>query len=422
MTTTVSSKETTVGRSSIKKEWAPRIWQGCDFLAWLRLLAQNRFAVSWRYVYIAVIVTLVSIFHTVLRCLQQVIYGRRISRVVLPHAPLFIIGHWRTGTTLLHELLILDERHTYPNTCECFEPNHFLLTEGMFRRWLRFLVPSRRPMDNMPAGWEHPQEDEFALCMIGQPSPYLTIAFPNHPPQFSEYFALEGISDRALGKWKRAFHRFLQRLTLKDPRRLVLKSPPHTCRIKVLLDLYPEAQFIHIVRDPHVVFPSTVKMWKALYLSHGLQKPTFRGLEEYVFQNFTMLYEKLEEGKKLIRGGQFHELRYEDLIRDPVGQMRLLYDELALGEFDRALPRLRQFLKDNANYETNHYELSAPLGAEIDRRWGTVIERYGYGDRSRVSVPSTTGANRPPSACDGIASTPGEPDMSVRMTPPAITS
>jgi hypothetical protein len=378
MTTTLSSGKTAVPKPPTKREWAPRIWQGCDFVAWLRLLVYNRFNVSWRYIYIAMIVTLISFFHTLLRHIQQLIYGRRIDRVLLTDPPIFIIGHWRTGTTLLHELLILDERHSYPNTYECFEPNHFLLTEGFFRRWLRFLLPSRRPMDNMPAGWDRPQEDEFALCMIGQPSPYLTIAFPNRTPQNDAYFALEEISARALASWKRDFHRFLQRLTFKDPRRLVLKSPPHSCRIKVLLELYPDARFVHIVRDPHVLFPSTVNMWKALYLKHGLQKPTFAGLEEYVFQKFSLLYEKLEEGRRLIPAGHFHELRYEDLVRDPVGQMRLLYDQLELGEFDAALPRLQDYLANIANYETNQYELGPDTRAQIDMRWGKVIRRYGY--------------------------------------------
>jgi hypothetical protein len=191
-------------------------------------------------------------------------YGRRIARTPIQQPPLFILGHWRTGTTLLHELLILDPRHTFPTTYECLEPNHFLLTERLFTRWLTFLMPSRRPMDNMAAGWDRPQEDEFALCMMGQPSPYLTVAFPNQPPAFPEYLDLTGVPPRALASWKRAFYGFLQRLTFKDPRRLVLKSPPHTARIEVLLELFPEARFVHIVRDPVVVFPSTVNLWKSL--------------------------------------------------------------------------------------------------------------------------------------------------------------
>jgi hypothetical protein len=363
------------------REWAPRIWEGCDFRAWIGLLIRNRFAIHWSYWYIAVIVTVVSFCHTVLRYLQTILYGRRIAKTQIRQAPIFIIGHWRTGTTFLHELLILDEQHTYPNTYECLEPNHFLLTERFFTRWLSFLVPSRRPMDNMAVGWRHPQEDEFALCMMGQPSPYLIIAFPNRPPQYEEYLDLR-VPTRALARWKCAYWGFLQRLTFKDPRRLILKSPPHTCRIKVLLELFPDARFVHIMRDPYVVFPSTVNLWKSLYRTHGLQKPTFMGLEEHVFTTFLRLYDRLEEGRRLVPRERFFELRYEELVRDPCGQMKALYNHFGLDGFDQFLPHLQDYLAQLAGYETNRYTLTPELEREVTHRWGKVIERYGYPLRS----------------------------------------
>ena len=45
----------------------------------------------------------------------------------------------------------------------------------------------------MAAGWDRPQEDEFALCNMGVRSPYLTIAFPNHPPQDQDYLDFRGV-------------------------------------------------------------------------------------------------------------------------------------------------------------------------------------------------------------------------------------
>jgi hypothetical protein len=379
MTPAVRENSTAPRRPARKPEWMPRVWQGCDFFAWLRLLARNRFAVHGSFWYIAAIATVVSFCHTVLRYVQQGLYGRRVARTPIQEAPLFIIGHWRTGTTLLHEMLILDDRHTFPNTYECFEPNHFLLTERLITRLLPFLMPVHRPMDNMAAGWDRPQEDEFALCMMGQPSTYLTIAFPNHGPQYPEYLDLRGLSPRALASWKRDFLRLLKHLNYKDPRRLILKSPPHTTRIPVLLELFPDARFVHIVRDPYVVFPSTVNLWKALYRTHGLQWPTFAGLEEYVFTTFNRLYEGLERDRHLVRPSRFYEVRYEDLVRNPIGRMRTLYEQLELGGFEKVLPRLEKYVARSAGYETNRYELSPEVRAEITRRWGSVIRRYGYG-------------------------------------------
>lgn len=357
------------------------MWEGCDFFAWMRLLFRNRCAVHWSCWYIAAIITCVSFGHSLLRLLQEAIYGRRIRKAVIREQPIFIIGHWRTGTTLLHELMILDERHGFPTTYECLDPNHFLLTETFFTRWLRFLMPTRRPMDNMKAGFDRPQEDEFALCMVGQPSPYLTIAFPNRPPQCMEYLDMEGVPAGKLRAWKRAFMQFLKQVTFRNPRRLVLKSPPHTARIKVLKEMFPEALFLHIVRDPYVVYPSTVNLWKTLFRTHGLQKPTNEGVEEMVLSIFTRMYDKLEEGKKLLDPKQFYELRYEDLTRDPVHELRKVYDHFQLGGFNAFLPRLQEYLATIKGYETNRYQLSDQERETITKRWGSVIERYGYGGR-----------------------------------------
>jgi hypothetical protein len=231
----------------------------------------------------------------------------------------------------------------------------------------------------MKAGWDRPQEDEFALCMLGQPSPYLTIAFPNHPPQDQEAFDPQRLPRRARASWKKAFLGFLRRLTFRDPRRLVLKSPTHTCRIPTLLELFPDARFVHIVRDPFVVFPSTVNLWKSLYRAHGLQKPTFHGLQEHVLSTFCYLYDRLEATRALVPPGHFHELLYEDLVRDPLGQMRLLYEKLNLGGFEGVRPKLEKFWGEQSGYRTNRYpELPGELLETISRRWAAVIQRYGY--------------------------------------------
>jgi hypothetical protein len=363
-----------------KQVWAPRIWHGADLFAWLRLLARNHFAVHPAYWYIGFFTTCSTLVNTVLGVLTEAIHGGRVARTQIHEPPLFIVGHWRTGTTLLHELLILDPRHTFPTTYQCMAPHHFLLTERILPRLLWFLMPSRRPMDNMDIGWDRPQEDEFALCLLGQPSPYLTVAFPNRPPMDQGAFDLEQLPPRARAAWERTFLSFLRALTSRDPRRLVLKSPTHSCRIPTLLRLFPGARFVHIVRDPYVLFPSTVNLWKTLYRNHGLQRPTFAGLEEHVFETFSRLYARLEDGKRLVTPGRFYELRYEDLIADPEGQMRLLYERLALGGFEEALPRMRKYLQEHAGYQTNRFpSLTPELRAEIGRRWGAVIERYGYG-------------------------------------------
>jgi hypothetical protein len=372
--------------------WQLMIWAGCDFFAWIKLLGRNRFRIHWSVLHVVVYVTIVSMGHTLLRGIQRLVYGRRLSRTKIDQPPIFIIGHWRTGTTLLHEYLALDDRHVGPSTYECMEPNHFLLTEKFITRWLPFFSLTVRPMDNMAAGFDRPQEDEFALCNLGLPSPYLTIAFPNNPPQFEEYLDLEKVPPRALARWKRVFRQFLTELTYKHKTRLVLKSPTHSCRIKTLLAIFPDARFVHIVRDPYVVFPSTVNLWKSLYITFGLQRPTFAGLEERVLNTYCRVYDKIEEGKSLIDFDRFYELRYEDLVRDPVGEMANLYDHLGLDGFDALLPKLQTRLSETSDYRTNRYQLSDDQKAIVDKRWGHVIRRYGYDQPARPADTKSSAA------------------------------
>ena len=95
--------------------WAPRFWHGMDFFTWITLLVRNRFSVAP--------IRLSMVDDGDDRQLAQQFFERvrdgycsahRIRSAKLKEPPLFVLGHWRSGTTLLHELLMLDPRHTCP--------------------------------------------------------------------------------------------------------------------------------------------------------------------------------------------------------------------------------------------------------------------------------------------------------------------
>jgi omega-hydroxy-beta-dihydromenaquinone-9 sulfotransferase len=372
-------------RATRKYERSAPLWAGCDLFAWVRLLQRNRFAIGrsgWRA---ALAITAASFLHTVLRFVQDAVHGRRIARTRIQHAPIFLLGHWRSGTTLLHELLACDPRLCAPTTYECFAPHHFLISDPWFPRLFSKLIPSRRPMDAMAAGWDHPQEDEFALCLMGQPSAYERIAFPARPQAGKGALDLRGLSPPQIREWKQSFRRLVQTLTYKNRgRRLILKSPPHTCRIPTLLELFPDALFIHLVRDPYVLYPSTLHLWRVLFTTHGLQAWSWEDLPDHVLQTFVQLHERLEEGKRLIPPGRFHELRYEDLVRDPISELEEIYRRLGLGDFEPARRPVEERLAASKEYQTNRYLLTVEEQRMITRLWGDVIRRQGYTIREEV--------------------------------------
>jgi hypothetical protein len=362
-----------------RRDWSPSLWVGCDAYTWARLLWRHRFAVQRSRWHIAAVVSAVSVAHSVLGLLQQALYRCRVAHTPVGRAPVFILGHWRSGTTFLHELLACDPEHAFPTTYECFAPHHSLLTGSWLPRLFGRLMPGRRPMDNMAAGWGRPQEDEFALCLLGQPSPYERLAFPNCTEGQASALDLRGLSPAALRRWKTVYFQLIQEWTLaKGGRRLVLKSPPHTCRIPTLLELFPGARFVHLIRDPYDLYPSTLHLWRVLYGVHALQRPSWEGLPEYVLATFEQMYRRFEEDKRLVPASQLHELRYEDLVADPVAKLEAIYQALELGDFDRARPHVQAHLAGVKGYERNRYVLTPAERRAVTRRWGDVIRRYGY--------------------------------------------
>lgn len=360
--------------------YSPRFWHGLRLGDWWSLCARHRFRIHPLRWPMALLITPCSIFNSIMARFQAARHGKAIAATEITPPPIFIIGHWRSGTTHLHELMVLDDRFGYPTTYECMAPHHYLLTEWFFRSYANFLLPKQRPMDNMAAGWKHPQEDEFALCNLGAPSIYTRIAFPNEPPEYINTLDIRDLSQRERQRWGPALVQFVKTLVYDKQKRIVLKSPPHTGRIAELARLFPGAKFIHIARSPYDVFPSTVRLWPSLDEVQGLQFPKNKNLEEFVFEAYERMYRGYFEQREGLAPGQLYELRYEELVRDPIGEMQRIYEVLELGDFEPVRAKLEAYVEEQKDYVKNQHSLDPELKAEIRRRWADYIERYGYAD------------------------------------------
>lgn len=324
-----------------------------------------------------VLVSLTSSLVTAAGWCQTLWWGRRIAAAQI-RPPLFVLGHWRTGTTLLHELLALDPRHSAPTNYACFAPQHFLLTEGWLGLEMQALLPATRPMDAMRLEYDSPQEEEFALCLLGDYSPYRFLAFPRDAPPCAEWVALETATPSARSAWTNAFLGFLRALTVRDARRLVLKSPVHLFRLERLLELFPTAQFVHIVRDPAETVPSTLAMWRSLLSSQAFETSSEQALQTRVLADFTEAYQRVERARPLFKPGQFVEVRYEELVRQPARTLQALYAKLGLGDFPFSTPAALAYLRAMQNHRPNRRTVSPALAEEIQTNCRAIVERYGY--------------------------------------------
>jgi omega-hydroxy-beta-dihydromenaquinone-9 sulfotransferase len=313
--------------------------------------------------------------------LERQFYGRTIDQTRIEHPPLFVLGHWRSGTTLLHNLLTLDPQFTYPNLYQCLFPGHFLLTEKVTTALTGWAIPKTRPMDNVAADWKMPQEDEFALLLRTLLSPYMLLAFQGQREIYGRMFDLVDLTDDEKALWNREFLLFLKKLTVRSPKPIVLKSPSHTYRIPQLLELFPDAKFVTICRDPYAVYNSTIHLRKTTFVENCLGVPNFEGLEEDAFVTYEHCIRRYEATKSLIPAGHLHELKFEDLEVDPLGEMQRVYEQLNLPGWDRVAPTIRDRMPELAAYRKNKFTMDPEAMRRVYERLRFAFDLYGYPSR-----------------------------------------
>ncbi len=344
-----------------------------------RLLSDGHFRIHPTRLALALGVAIATVFNTLLAGLQQLLFRRKIAASELHGAPVFIIGHWRSGTTMLHELMVMDERFSSPSTFQCFAPHHFLVSEWFFQRFAGWLLPSKRPMDNMAAGWQRPQEDEFALVNLGLPSPYRRIAFPNEGPIDQEYLNFTDFDESRWKPWVEKLRHFLLGVSYVTGRPLIIKSPTHTGRVAALARAFPEAKFIHITRDPRALFPSTCRLWRSLDEIQSFQKPNHAGIEAYVIECLQRMYRDFRSATDPLGPQRFIEVRYEDLAASPTSTLRSIYESLHLADFDSVQPTIEQWVAtEHKQYETNRHRLDPAQEALLKNAWHEYFQLFGY--------------------------------------------
>jgi hypothetical protein len=364
---------------SFFRNLGPGLVPGITIGDWFRLLAENRFRVELPFWGKAACTTFSSCVNTPFRWVEEAVYSRRVAaQTVLP--PIFILGHWRSGTTHLHNLLSLDSRFAYPKFAQAMIPNSFLTGERPFSLGCAVLLPSNRyGVDEMTMYAAAPWEEEFGLCVATFLSPYLSWAFPSRTEHYDRYLTFRGVPAHEIERWKSAILTLLKKLTLRLKRPLVLKSPPNTARIRLLLELFPDARFIHIHRNPYSVYQSTLHLHRKLSVYFRFQRQDLAALHGRVIRQYAEMHDAFFEERPLIPKGRFAEVAYQDLDADPVGQVRRIYDELDLPDFAEVEPALNEYLGSIADYKKNkHVELTSDVRSEIARAWRRSFDTWKY--------------------------------------------
>ena len=296
---------------------------------------------------------------TPLRCWQSIAYGRRIRRTAIHPEPLFLLGFWRSGTTLLHNLLATDPRWGFVNTYQAALPDVFLAGQRRVRRLLAAQLPATRGIDNIPVDFGMPQEEEIAMLCRSGCSPYAALNFPRTGAAALDYlFPEERLTAAQRGEWQASYRSLLQAATLNmDGKPLLLKSPSNTSRITALRGMFPQARFVYIRRNPYDTLRSYAGLLRLMHQWHALQRADFDGLlrrQVGVWREMALAY---REQRQSIPAGRLAEVRYEDLEQDMAGQVRRIYEALGLDGYDGFAPQLVDYAASIAGFQKNAGEI-----------------------------------------------------------------
>jgi len=311
---------------------------------------------------------------------EEARFGAQLRDTPTPRDPIIIVGHWRTGSTFLHQLFTRDPRLSAPTTLQCVLPGAFLTAGRYVEPVMRRTLASTRPMDGVRLAPEEPHEDEFALLRLIEHSTLERLIFPAS----GRYFLLDQeprfIREAEVGAWSAALTGFVKKVAFAAGTRVVLKNPFHSVRVSLLKELFPDARFVHIRRDPLAVIPSTQRMWallgKSLTLGRWWGPPR---MEEIVEVYLTMLA-TLETDLAALPAGRCVNVDFSDLEANPLHTLRSLYAGLDIPFEPEHESRVRTFLDGLRAYRKNSYSLDPEVASMIR-------ERLGGGARPRRSHP-----------------------------------
>lgn len=326
-------------------------------------------------------IAFMTYFSRPLQLLQNNLNRRSLKRINFEdEPPLFILGHWRTGTTFLHNLLHLDKRYGYLNNYQTFVFTVALLSKRVVRTLSKPLFPTERSQDNVKVSPSYPAEEEQPFSMISTRTGMNTFFFPRNRMYFDKYNVFKGISVREKRLWQRDYIYLLRNISLYNHRKpLLLKNPHNTGRVKELLELFPHAKFIFLHRDPYTVFLSTLHMYDRVVRTQFFHDVSDKEIEDLVMYMSRETLQKYLDDRHLIPKGNLIEVPYKDLSDKPYETVKKIYEELSLPEFKQVEPAIKKHLEEVKGYKKNVFkELSSEQKARVRKELDFYFKEFGY--------------------------------------------
>lgn len=353
----------------------PHPLSGSTLSNWIRLLRAYP-GLKGRRKRMAAVITLLVLAGIPIRAADRALGLSSPRRRPVQDSPIFIVGHWRSGTTYLHNLLSQDPQFCYLKLEDCIIPPG-RLQRLILPRLIRPFIPSVRPMDRVPVELHLPQEEEWLLATRATLSFNHCFFFPQFAPLIFE--RLLDPETTHYQEWERLYLGLARQMADDFPnRQLILKNPGNAARIPFLRCIFPDAKFIHIIRNPYEVYPSTMYLWEKLLPWWSLQAYRDIDISRHVFDSYSLLMSRFRNDSHTLPLGSLAEVRYEDLEARPLETLAQVYERLGIAGYTAARPSIEDYLSQHSQYEKNRFALSDSLVSEIYSHWHSAIDDWGY--------------------------------------------
>ena len=361
---------------------------GYSFKLFLKLLRKNK--ITPRYYFRVFAIILINLINLPFRVYERKRINPKFAGFTITEEPVFIIGHWRSGTTYLHNLLSLDPQMGYVSTFQSVFPDTLFNLAGrwLFKTFTSLLIPGTRKGDNVVLDASFPQEEEFILGDRVPISFYYFWMFPrNIQSYYDRFIRFKDIPVEMKETWKKNYQLQIKK-ALKNTggKRFLSKNPPHTARIDVLLEMFPHAKFVYIHRNPVEVFLSTRHFFRKMMPYLQLQTISDKEVGRQIIRLYRKLMNDYFEQKKLIPEKNLVEIAYEELEKNPASVLKNIYARLDLPGYDTAEPFFSAYIKQMRKYSKNVHTIRSSELEMVLKEWGFAMKKYRYGIPENITV------------------------------------
>lgn len=311
---------------------------------------------------------------------EKLVMESRLPTIDAMPPPVFILGHWRSGTTHLYNIMCQSGAWGFVPPVATGLPWDLFGLAKVFNPLLERALPEHRYIDNIPVNPDSPQEDEIAIANMSEASFYHGIYFPRaFAENVNRGLFFDGCSTADIRGWRRQFTYFLRKLYLHQGEKpLLIKNPVYTGRFAMLREMFPSAKFIHIHRNPYDVFVSMRNFYAKLLKQFALQGYDHVDIDETVLAVYDRMMRAYEADAADVPAEQLVELRYDDLDADPIAAVEACYAGLGLPGFETARAQFESYIASVASFEKNRFDYSDEAAAKVEARLGYFIEKWGY--------------------------------------------